>query len=164
MSAGSGKDASDGASPRLERLPPTRRAEYPHFDTIDTRWADNDRYGHVNNAVYYFYFDTVINRYLIGPGGLDIEKDPVIAITAETGARFHRSFAYPERIEAGLRVARLTERSVRYEIGLFAAGEERSRVDGHFVHVFVDRATMRPTQMPARMREALGRLLVAPAT
>lgn len=163
MSAGTDKVASDGASPRSERVPPTQRPDYQYFDTIDTRWADNDRYGHVNNAVYYFYFDTVINRYLIGPGGLDIEKDPIIAITAETGARFHRSFAYPERIETGLRVARLTERSVRYEIGLFAAGEERSRVDGHFVHVFVDRATMRPTAMPARMREALGRLLVAPA-
>lgn len=162
MSAGSGNSASDGASPRHARAAPMRRGDFAHFDMIDTRWADNDRYGHVNNAVYYFYFDTVINRYLIGPGGLDIERDRVIAITPETGARFHRSFAYPERIEAGMRVAKLGERSVRYEIGLFAAGEESSRVDGHFVHVFVDRATMRPTPMPTRMREALARLIVSP--
>jgi acyl-CoA thioester hydrolase len=137
---------------------PARRAEYSYFRTVPTRWMDNDLYGHVNNVVYYAYFDTVINRYLIDPGGLDIHNGSIIGITVESGCRFHRSFAYPEDVEAGLRVAHLGTSSVRYEVGLFAHGEDDARADGHFVHVFVQRATMRPVAMPEQMREALERL------
>jgi Predicted thioesterase len=119
---------------------------------------DNDVYGHVNNVVYYSYFDTLINRYLIDPGGLDIHAGEVIGIVAETGCRFHRSFSYPEDIDAGLRVARLGTSSVRYEVGLFGIGENEARADGHFVHVFVDRKTRRPVPIPPRLREALALL------
>lgn len=147
-----------GSASDSKRPPPSTRSSFVHFSSIETRWADNDAYGHVNNAVYYFYFDTAINRYLIGPGGLDIHQSPVIAIVAETGCRFHRSFAYPDAIEVGMRVDHLSGRSVRYGIGLFAPGESSARVEGHFVHVYVDRATMRPTAMPERMHQALARL------
>jgi acyl-CoA thioester hydrolase len=143
------------------RKPPPKRADFKHFLTIPTRWMDNDLYGHVNNVVYYAYFDTIINRYLIDPGGLDIHNGAVIGIAVETTCRFHRSFAYPEDVEAGLRVAHLGTSSVRYEVGLFGAGEEDARADGHFVHVFVDRVSMRPAPMPERMRAALERLKAA---
>jgi acyl-CoA thioester hydrolase len=142
-----------------QRRPPTTRADYLHFQTVPTRWMDNDLYGHVNNVTYYSYFDTVVNRYLIEPGGLDIQNGTVIGFAVETMCRFHRPFAYPEDVEAGLRVGKLGSSSVRYELGLFGAGEDIARADGHFVHVFVDRATARPAAMPARLREALARLV-----
>jgi len=143
---------------KSQRTPPAHRSAFKHFRVIPTRWLDNDVYGHVNNVVYYAYFDTLINRYLIDPGGLDIHAGQVIGIAVETSCRFHRSFSYPEDIDAGLRVGRLGTSSVRYEIGLFGIGEDEARADGHFVHVFVDRETRRPVPMPARLREALARL------
>ena len=142
-----------------ERRPPAARADYVHFRTIPTRWMHNDLYGHVNNVVYYAYFDTLINRYLIEVGGLDIHASPVIGVAVETHCRFHRSFAYPDDIEAGFAVSRLGSSSVRYEIALFGPGETEARADGHFVHVFVTRDTMRPTPIGATMRDALSRLL-----
>lgn len=141
------------------RRPPSRRGDFKHFHPIPTRWMDNDVYGHVNNVVYFSYFDTVVNRYLIDAGGLDFEKGAVIAIAVETGCRFHKSFAYPDLIEAGLAVAHLGTSSVRYEIGLFAEGEDVARTDGNFVHVFVARGTMRPAPIEPQMRSALERLL-----
>jgi acyl-CoA thioester hydrolase len=141
------------------RKPPARRSEFKHFLVIPTRWMDNDVYGHVNNVVYYSYFDTLINRYLIDPGGLSITDSPVIGVAVETMCRFHSSFAYPEDVHAALRVGQLGRSSVRYEIGLFGAGEDEARADGHFVHVFVDRKTMRPASIPDRLRDALARLL-----
>jgi acyl-CoA thioester hydrolase len=137
------------------------RRDYPHFLAIPTRWMDNDLYGHVNNVVYYSYFDTVVNRYLIDPGGLDIHKGPVVGIVAETQCRFYKSFVYPETVDAGLRVGRLGTSSVRYEIGLFGAGDEPARAEGYFVHVFVDRATNRPVPIPASIRAALQLLVTA---
>ena len=134
------------------------RADYPHFLTIPTRWMDNDIYGHVNNVVYYSYFDTVINRYLIDAGGLDIHAGPIIGITAETQCRFRRPFAYPEPVEAGLRVAQLGTTSTRYEVGLFGAAEVDARAEGYFVHVFVDRATNKPVPIPAAIRAALEKI------
>ena len=119
---------------------------------------DNDLYGHVNNVVYYSYFDTLVNRYLIDPGGLDIHNGTIIGIAVETACRFHRSFSYPEDIDAGLRVGHLGTSSVRYEIGLFGRGEDEARADGHFVHVFVERESRRPTPMPEQLRTALARL------
>ena len=137
---------------------PGRRADYPHFLAIPTRWMDNDVYLHVNNVVYYSFFDTVINRYLIDAGGLDFANSPVVGIAVETMCRFHKSFTYPEVVDAGLRVGHLGNSSVRYEVGLFGSGEDRARAEGHFVHVFVERATNRPVPIPPRMREALARL------
>ena len=119
---------------------------------------DNDIYGHVNNVTYYSYFDTVINRYLIDQGGLDIQTAPVIGIAAETQCRFRRPFAYPEPVDAGLRVAHLGNSSTRYEIGLFGSGEDDARAEGYFVHVFVDRAASKPVPIPARIRSALERI------
>jgi acyl-CoA thioester hydrolase len=140
--------------------PEEPRSAYPHFLTIPTRWMDNDIYGHVNNVVYYSYFDTVINEYLIDAGGLDIQGGPVIGVCAESYCRFQAAFAFPEAVEAGLRVARVGRTSVRYEIGLFREGLETAAATGHFVHVFVNRADMRPTPIPEPIREALARLCI----
>jgi acyl-CoA thioester hydrolase len=137
------------------------RADFPHFLAIPTRWADNDIYGHVNNVVYYAYFDTVINEYLIRRGGLDIARGAVIGITPETRCNFLAELTFPEVIEAGLRVRRLGKSSVTYEIGLFKAGRGAPAAFGHFVHVFVARATMRPTAMPAGIRACLEALVVS---
>lgn len=140
------------------RAPVPLRSHFRHFHTVPSRWADNDVYGHVNNAVYYFYFDTAVNRYLLDHAGLVIAASPYVGIVVETGCRYHKSFTYPEDIEAGLHVAHLGRTSVRYEIGLFAAGENEARADGHFVHVYVDRASMRPVPLPPETRAALERL------
>jgi acyl-CoA thioester hydrolase len=141
-----------------DKAPIGTRADYPHFLPIPTRWMDNDLYGHVNNVVYYSYFDTVVNRYLIDPGGLDIHKGTIVGIVAETQCRFFKSFAYPEVVDAGLRVGRLGNSSVRYEIGLFGE-EDTARAEGHFVHVFVGRGSNRPVPIPPGIRAALQRLL-----
>ncbi|MGI9521991.1 MAG: acyl-CoA thioesterase [Hyphomicrobiaceae bacterium] len=138
-----------------------QRDSFLHFQTIPTRWMDNDVYGHVNNVVYYSYFDTLINRYLIDHGGLDFRDGSVIGIAVETTCRFNRAFAYPEAVEAGLRVGRLGRSSVRYEIGLFGQGESEARAEGHFVHVFVDRRSMRPVPIPETMRSALAQVQLA---
>jgi acyl-CoA thioester hydrolase len=135
-----------------------RRGNYPHFLEIATRWMDNDIYGHVNNVVYYSYFDTVVNEYLVRAGGLDIHGGAVIGIAVESLCRFHRSLAFPDAIDAGLRVGRLGNSSVRYEIGLFRRGEDEPAATGHFVHVFVDRGNRRPVPIPAPIRAALQRL------
>ncbi len=131
------------------------RAAYPHVLAIPTRWMDNDIYGHVNNVVYYSYFDTVINEYLVREGGLDIHGGEVIGVCAESHCNFRDSFTFPETVEAGLRVGHLGRRAVRYEIGLFKAGAETPAAEGHFVHVFVDRATMTPVAIPEPIRAAL---------
>jgi len=139
------------------------RADFRRFLAIPTRWMDNDIYGHVNNVVYYSYFDTVVNEHLIREGGLDIRGAPVVGVVVETCCRFHRSLSFPGVVDAGLRVARLGDSSVRYEIALFAEGEDDASADGHFVHVWVQRDTQRPTTVPAPIRAALGPLIVAPA-
>jgi acyl-CoA thioester hydrolase len=137
------------------------RARYPHFLTIPTRWMDNDIYGHVNNVVYYSYFDTVINGYLIDSGGLDIHGGPVVGVCAESACRYRAAFAFPEPVEAGLRVQHLGRSSVRYEIGLFKTGAETAAAEGHFVHVFVDRESMSPVPIPEGVRAALARILAS---
>ena len=137
------------------------RAGYPHFLVIPTRWMDNDVYGHVNNVVYYSYFDTVINEYLIRAGGLDIEESPVVGVCAESLCRYRAPLAFPEPVEAGLRVGHLGRTSARYEIGLFKEGEDEAAAQGHFVHVFVDRRAMTPVPIPAAIRKALEKIAVA---
>jgi acyl-CoA thioester hydrolase len=139
------------------------RKDFPHRLPITTRWSDNDAYGHLNNVVYYSYFDTVVNQYLISRGVLDIERGDVIGVVAETGCRYFASAAFPEPLEAGLRVARLGNTSVRYEIGLFRAGVDdldRAVAQGHFVHVYVDRETRRPVPLPLGLREVLLKIQV----
>ncbi|GAC1346214.1 MAG: thioesterase family protein [Myxococcales bacterium] len=136
----------------------TRRG-FRHFLEIPTRWADNDVYGHVNNATYYAYFDTAVNRLLVDRGLLDLATSPSIGIVVETTCRFHRSLAFPDVVEAGLRVARIGNSSVRYELGIFRRGDEAAAATGHFVHVYVDRVTRRPTPVPDAVRAALAPLV-----
>ena len=132
-----------------------KRSAYPYFRTIPTRWMDNDAYGHVNNVTYYSYFDTVVNEHLIRAGGLDISRDTVVGLVVETSCTFRKSLSFPERIDAGLRVARLGTTSVTYEIGLFREGDGEPAANGRFVHVWVDRATQRPVPIPLAIRAAL---------
>jgi len=134
------------------------RGDYVHWLRIPTRWMDNDVYGHVNNVVYYSYFDTVINAYLIETGGLDIQAGPAIGLCVESQCRYFQPLTFPERIDAGLRVGRLGTSSVRYEVALFREGDEAPAASGHFVHVFVDRAGRRPTPIPESLRAALAKL------
>lgn len=129
--------------------------EYRHFHPITTRWADNDAYGHVNNVVYYSYFDTVVNQFLIANGVLDIERSPVIGLVVETHCNYFTSVAFPDRITAGMRVSRLGNASVRYEIGIFRNDEEQAAACGHLVHVYVDRESRRPAAIPDAMRRLL---------
>ncbi|KAA0180223.1 acyl-CoA thioesterase [Cupriavidus cauae] len=136
---------------------------YRHFLPITTRWMDNDVYGHVNNVVYYSYFDTVVNRYLIERGVLDIEAGDTIGLVIETQCNYFASLSFPETVVAGLRVARLGNSSVRYEVGLFREGDDSAAAQGHFVHVYVDRQTRRPVALPEPLRKALEPLLVVAA-
>jgi acyl-CoA thioester hydrolase len=133
---------------------------YPHRLAIQTRWKDNDVYGHVNNAEYYSYFDTAINAWLIREGGLDIEHGAIIGLCVESHCEFHAALAFPDTIEVGLRVGKLGRSSVRYELAIFRAGQNEVTAEGHFVHVFVDRESRRPTPIPEPVRGALERLMV----
>lgn len=133
------------------------RDDYRYFVDITTRWQDNDIYGHVNNVVYYSYFDTAANHLLIREGGLDIQKADVIGVVAESQCRYFASVEYPDLLEAGVRIAHLGNRSVKYEIAIFRKGEQEARAAGHFVHVFVDRVSMRPVAIPDALRAALSR-------
>jgi acyl-CoA thioester hydrolase len=137
------------------------RDAYPHVLAIPTRWMDDDVYGHVNNVQYYSYFDTVINEYLIRAGGLDIHAGAAIGLCAESHCTFLAAISFPAVVHAGLRVGSLGRSSVRYEIALFRAEDEDAGpvATGWFVHVFVDRASRRPVEIPAGLREALERLL-----
>jgi acyl-CoA thioester hydrolase len=134
---------------------PESRAQFKYFQPIASRWHDLDVYGHVNNIEYYGYFDTVISTYLVKEGGLDFLAGPVIGVCAESHCRFLQELAFPETVEAGLRVEHIGRTSVRYGIGLFRSGEGGPAAEGWFVHVFVDRATRRPTPLPAQLRTAL---------
>lgn len=146
----------------MTRPLPEQRAAYRFFLPITTRWSDNDAYGHINNVVYYSYFDTVVNTYLISRGALDINKGKVIGLVVETGCNYFRPMSYPEPVEAGLRVAKLGNSSVRYEIALFAQDWQEAAAQGHFIHVYVDRESGRPIeQLPKALREALAAIMCA---
>jgi acyl-CoA thioester hydrolase len=138
-----------------------RRSDYPHHRPIQTRWMDNDVYGHVNNVTYYSYFDTAVNGYLIEKGALDIENSTVIGLVVETSCRYRAAVTFPDVLTAGIRVARIGNSSVRYEIGIFRHGEEEAAAEGYFIHVYVDRVSRRPVQVPAELREALAPLVIA---
>jgi acyl-CoA thioester hydrolase len=137
---------------------PILRSHYARLIALPTRWMDNDIYGHVNNVIYYAFFDTAINQYLIAEGGLDIGDGRVIGVAVETHCQFMRSVAFPEVIEVGLRVGRLGTSSVRYELAIFKQAEDEASAAGHFVHVFVDRASRRSVPIPSSIRAALERL------
>jgi acyl-CoA thioester hydrolase len=146
-------------SERPHALP---RAHFPHFEAIDTRWMDNDVYGHLNNVVHYSLFDTAVNRYLIESGALDIHHGTVIGLVVNTQCHYFESLAFPDRVSAGVRVAHRGRSSVRYEIGLFAGDAPLSAALGQFTHVYVDRGTRRPVNLPPALLAALQPLSPAP--
>ena len=139
---------------------PHQRNAYKHFLPIATRWMDNDVYGHVNNVIYYSYFDTVVNEYLISQGALDIANSPVIGLVVETGCSYFASIAFPEKIDAGLRVTKIGNSSVRYEVALFREGVDLAVAQGHFVHVYVDRGTLKAQALGEALKEALHKIQV----
>lgn len=138
-----------------ERAMPETRANYVRFVEVTTRWMDNDIYGHVNNVIYYAFFDTAVNQLLIGEGVLDPEAGAVIGLVVETQCRYASSLAFPDRVTVGVRVARIGNSSVRYEIGLFRNDDDLASGEGYFVHVYVDRASRRPTSLPEDLRLVL---------
>ena len=137
-----------------------RRENYRHFLSIPTRWMDNDVYGHVNNVTYYSYFDTVVNEYLMRFTGLDYRAKQPVGMVVETGCRFHSEIAFPDVLEVGLRVARLGNSSVTYEIAIFRDGGDAPSATGHFVHVYVVPGEMKPVPVPDRVRKGLASLVV----
>lgn len=146
-------------SATIERTQPEPRSAYKVFRSIGTRWMDNDAYGHVNNVVYYSWFDTAVNAYLIEQGVLDIHQGETIGLVIETQCNYFSPLAFPQTVEAGIRVSRLGGSSVRYEVGLFAAGEALTAARGHFVHVYVDKVNRRPQPLPAPLKTVLETLL-----
>ena len=143
-----------------QRVLPVKRSEYRHFTNIQTRWADNDVYGHVNNVVYYSWFDTAVNGYLIEQGVLDMHHGSTIGLVVQTQCDFFAPVAFPQAITAGLRVAHLGRSSVRYEVGIFADDAPVSNAAGHFVHVIVDRVTRKSVPLPDNLKAALHALMV----
>lgn len=146
--------SSSPAAPLAARHRPTTRADYRYFQTITTRWQDNDAFGHVNNVIYYSWIDTAVTTFLIHRGILEVGTSDVVGVVAETGLRYLREIAYPDPITVGLRVQRLGRSSVRYETGVFRADDEIASAEGHFVHVYVLRATMKSTPIPPAQRAA----------
>lgn len=146
----------------MSREPLRGRGAYRAWRPIGTRWADNDAYGHVNNTVYYTWFDTAVNAWLIEAGLLDLATGDPVGLVVETGCRYTRPLAYPQEVEVGLAVERLGTSSVRYRLGVFAAGAAEAAAEGVFVHVYVDRATRRPVPLPELWRERLEALIPAP--
>ena len=143
----------------MDRPQPLPASDFVHFADITTRWIDNDVYGHVNNVVYYEFFDTVVNGYLIAQGALDITHGAVIGLVVETQCNYFKPVAFPDRLRAGLRVASLGTSSVRYEVGIFRNDDYTAAAQGHFVHVYVDRATGKPVPLPAALKKALAPLV-----
>ena len=139
----------------------TERTGYPYFTDITTRWMDNDIYGHVNNVVYYSYFDSVANKYLIEEGGLDIHSAEIIGFVVASSCQYKSPIAYPKPIEAGFRVNKLGNSSVEYGIAIFKQGQPTASAVGTFTHVFVDRATDKSVAIPAPLRRALEAILVS---
>ena len=137
------------------RIEPEPRSAYKAFRSIGTRWMDNDAYGHVNNVVYYSWFDTAVNAYLIEHGVLDIHHGEAIGLVVETQCNYFSPLAFPQTVEAGLRVARLGSSSVRYEVALFAQEQDLCAARGHFVHVYVDRVSRRPVSLPQPLKQLL---------
>jgi acyl-CoA thioester hydrolase len=141
-----------------------RRTDFPQSQEVQTRWHDNDAYGHVNNVMYYSYFDTAVNRFLIESGALSIQTDQVVGYVRETSCSYFRPVAFPDALHVGLRVSRLGRSSVRYQLALFREEEVHPVAIGHFVHVYVDRRTGRSAPIPSATRQLLERILVSDVT
>jgi acyl-CoA thioester hydrolase len=139
----------------MERPQPLPRTAFRHERGLQTRWADNDLYGHVNNVVYYAYFDTVVNSYLIDAGVLDPHRSSVIGLVVETQCHYFRPLAFPQRLLGALNTARIGTSSVTYRVGIFEEGAETAAAQGHFVHVYVDRETRRPVKLPEAFHRAV---------
>ncbi len=138
-----------------ERKPPAHLSEFPHHCPITTRWSDNDAYGHINNVVFYSFFDTAVNRWLISVGALDITTSEAIGLVVETSCRYRKPLAYPQDIVVGLRLARLGNTSVSYDLAVFGSGDSEAAAEGLFTHVYVARTTGRPVPVPTALRAAL---------
>ena len=136
------------------------RRDFPLFRPITNRWMDQDNYGHVNNVEYYSYFDTAVNQHLIESAGLNPRSTDVVGMVVDTQCSFFHELTFPETVEVGIRVPKLGRSSIAYEIGIFRQGEEKPAELGHFVHVYVERATMTPTPIPAHVRAAVEPLVV----
>ena len=136
------------------------RSDYKYFHTVTTRWMDNDIYGHVNNVIYYSWFDTAVNAFLIANDALDIENSPVIGLVIETQCNYLAPVAFPDKITIGVRVAKLGNSSVRYEVGVFRENEDIAVARGHFIHVYVSRETRRPVALPENLRTLLKSILI----
>ena len=147
-----------------ERARPHRRSDYAQFRIMTTRWMDNDSYRHLNNTVYYSFFDTAVCQYLIENGVLDIKNSPVIGLVAETRCSYFKEISFPSVVHAGLRVGRQGKTSVTYEVGLFRDDDDNACAQGHFVHVYVDRATGQPIPLPASLKDAIAPLLLRDPT
>ena len=143
----------------MTRPAPLGRDAYRDFTTINTRWADNDAYGHVNNTVYYEWFDTAVNRWLIEQGLLDIKRSDPIGLVVQTGCSYFAPLAFPDDVEVGIAIERLGASSVTYRIGVFAAGAMEAAAQGHFTHVYVGRDSRRPAPLPDEWRTKLETLL-----
>lgn len=143
----------------MKNREPTDRREYVYFQTQTTRWMDNDAYAHVNNAVYYSWFDTLVNQYLITAGALDMVQGTAIGLVVESHCNYFKPIAFPDQVTAGLRVARIGTTSVRYEMGLFRGDEPDAAAQGHFVHVYVARETRRPMTLSPGLRAAITALV-----
>ena len=139
----------------MTRPAPRGREAYRWWHKVTLRWGDNDAYGHVNNAIFYQWFDSAVNHWLIEAGLLDIAHGDPIGLVAETGCRYFASLEYPGEVEVGIRVAQLGRSSVTYHLGVFAPDSDQAAAEGHFTHVTVDRATRRPVALPDAWREAL---------
>lgn len=131
------------------------RSAFPHFLAMPTRWMDNDSYGHVNNVQYYSFFDTAVNQFLVARGVLDIHADQVVGLVVDTGCSYFSSVSFPDTVHVGVRVAKLGNSSVRYELAIFRNEEQAPAAAGHFVHVYVDRASNQPVPIPAAVRSVL---------
>jgi len=139
----------------MDATEPLRREQYPYLQAISTRWSDNDVYGHVNNVIYFSYFDTVVNQYLIEQRALDIHRGNVIGLVVENTCRYFQSLTFPDRVYAGLQVQRLGTSSVIYRIGLFSNEQAAPAAQGRFVHVYVERESRKPVPLPPALRAAL---------
>ena len=142
----------------MSRPAPLGREAYRHFTTITTRWADNDAYGHVNNTVYYEWFDTAVNRWLVEAGLLDIERGDPIGLVVQTGCSYFAPLAFPDDVDVGIAIERLGSSSVAYRIGVFGSGAAEPAAQGHFTHVYVGRQNRRPAPLPDAWRESLASL------
>ena len=140
------------------KVPPTR-SDFRYFDTIDTRWSDNDVYGHVNNVAYYSFFDTVVNRLLIDNGWLRLDGEGPIGLVVETRCQYYASVSYPAVLDIGLTVLKLGNSSVVYQLAVFSEGNDDASAVGHFVHVYVDKPTHLPMSLPLSLREGLSHYL-----